>query len=154
MIPQDNDTVVLEKELQEPIFSYISPTVHTGRKREEDPIDEGGNIIVYEKDSLPFAPERIYFVNFGSTQTRGGHGHYKTEQIFIALAGLINIRLIRDEEFTEVLLDASDPYKSSIYVPYGVWHDMTPAEIGAKMCVYASTEYDSNDYFYDLPLKN
>jgi hypothetical protein len=115
-----------------------------------------GYISLAENENLPFAPKRIYWTYFTPEDVmRGGHAHFELEQILIAVAGKIELRIetINNEVFNFIL----DNPSIGVYLPKMSWHTMKYSHNAVQMCI-ASLEYDEKDYIRDynnfLLLKN
>ncbi len=107
-----------------------------------------GYISVAEKEHLPFQPERIYWTYFTPEDIeRGGHAHLELEQILVAVAGRVNLKIetISGEKF-EFLLDSPD---KGVYIPKKSWRTMKCSHNAVQMCM-ASIIYDGEDYIRDF----
>ncbi|MDF1673846.1 MAG: FdtA/QdtA family cupin domain-containing protein [Vicingaceae bacterium] len=106
-----------------------------------------GYISVAEKDNLPFLPKRIYWTYFTPEDVeRGGHAHINLEQILVAVAGKVDLKIemITGEVF-EFILDS--PHKG-VYIPKKSWRTMKYTHNAVQMCI-ASIEYSESDYIRD-----
>src|SRR5699024_12292066 len=72
--------------------------------------DGRGNLSVVEKDTLPYAIKRVYYLyDVPSNSTRGGHAHKELQQCLIALSGsFIVVVEDRSEEHTSELQSRFD----------------------------------------------
>ncbi len=103
--------------------------------------------IVDFKDMLPFEPLRIYWTYFTPENiVRGRHAHHKTEQILLAVSGiiLVNIETIDGELYTYKL----DKPNMGVYIPPLTWHTMQYSHAAVQLII-ASTSYDESDYIRD-----
>lgn len=96
---------------------------------------------------LPFHVKRIYWTYFTPENIeRGGHAHYKLEQVLVAVAGKIIInteQLIgKKDEFT---LDNPD---IGLYIPKLTWRTMKYSHNSVQLCI-ANIEYDESEYIRD-----
>lgn len=103
-----------------------------------------GILSVIEFGGLPFIPQRIFWVtDVPAGEMRGGHAHYKTEQILICAAGKILVKTASGNgEIKQELLKPGQ----YTYVGKMVWDEqifMTGKDV---LLVLASTSYDRNDY--------
>lgn len=106
-----------------------------------------GYISVAEKENLPFNPKRIYWTYFTPEDVeRGGHAHIELEQILVAVAGKIDLKIetITGEAF-EFILDSPD---KGVYIPKKSWRTMKYTHNAVQMCI-ASIVYDEKDYIRD-----
>lgn len=106
-----------------------------------------GYISVAEKGDLPFAPKRIYWTYFTPEEVeRGGHSHFELQQILIAVAGTIYLKIeTLTGEIFEFTLDSPN---KGVYIPKGSWRTMKYTHNCVQMCL-ASNEYDESDYIRD-----
>lgn len=110
-------------------------------------LDEGF-ISIGENKDLPFEVKRVFWTyNTPSHIVRGKHAHYKTEQILIAVAGVIEVVLL--DIFKNETVFTLDSPKQGLYIPADNWHTMQYSS-NAVQIVMASTEYDSSDYIRDF----
>lgn len=103
--------------------------------------------IVDFKDMLPFEPLRIYWTYFTPESiVRGRHAHHKTEQILLAVSGiiLVNIETMDGELYTYKL----DKPNMGVYLPPLTWHTMQYSHAAVQLII-ASTSYDESDYIRD-----
>lgn len=96
---------------------------------------------------IPFNVERVFWTYFTPHNIiRGKHAHYKTEQILIAVNGIIKVEIEygsgKKEEF---ILDSPE---KGLYIPPHVWHTMRYSHSAVQM-VLASTKYEEIDYIRD-----
>jgi hypothetical protein len=103
-----------------------------------------GYISISEKENLPFVPKRIYWTYFTPEDVeRGGHAHIDLEQILIAVAGKVDIKIETVEgEIFEFVLDSPN---KGVYIPRKSWRDMKYSHNAVQICI-ASIEYDEVDY--------
>lgn len=103
--------------------------------------DQRGSLTVIEKE-LPFKVRRVYWIYGADGRIRGGHRHVKTRQAFIAVSGVIDVR-IKDLgcDYAVTLNDQS----SCLLVEPHHWHEMSFSD-NAVLLVFASEGYDPKDY--------
>ena len=103
-----------------------------------------GYISVAENDTMPFDVNRIYWTYFTPEDVqRGGHAHYKLEQILLAVAGKIIIKtemLNGDKE--EFILDKPN---TGLFIPKMCWREMQYTHNAVQVCI-ASLAYSEDDY--------
>ena len=109
---------------------------------------ESGNITVLEnKSNIPFNIKRIYYLyDIPSGEARGGHAHYELEQYIIAASGSFDI--ILDDGFSTKKFSLNRPNMALHIVP-GMWRELENFSSGSIAMVFASSEYDENDYLRD-----
>jgi hypothetical protein len=103
-----------------------------------------GFLSLAEKELLPFIPKRIYWTyKTPENIERGNHSHYELEQILIAVAGEIKIKIINSKgnEF-DYLLDSPD---IGVYIPKQCWRTLIFSKNAVLMSI-ASIEYSESDY--------
>jgi hypothetical protein len=102
---------------------------------------EGANHLV------PFDVKRVFWTYFTPEDiTRGRHAHKQTEQVLIAVAGVIHVMTeTADGIVQEFRLDRPNV---GVYIPPHVWHVMHYSHTSVQM-VFASTEYAEADYLRD-----
>lgn len=106
-----------------------------------------GYISVAEKKKLPFQVKRIYWTYFTPEDVnRGGHAHYRLEQILFALAGKIIIKTeMLNGGTEEFILDKPDV---GLFIPKMCWREMKYTHNAVQMCA-ASLEFSEDDYIRD-----
>lgn len=109
--------------------------------------DEKGTLVPIEFSTLPFVPQRIFYVyNVPEGMVRGNHAHYKTQQFLICLKGEIVVTLndgIHDTEIFEL------QEGHSCFVDKMIWDSqifMTGKDV---LLVLSSTPYDKDDYIFN-----
>ncbi len=106
-----------------------------------------GYISVSEKETLPFAVERIYWTYYTPESiSRGGHAHHVLEQILVAVSG----KIIVDTEMPggkkeRFILETPD---LGLFLPKYCWHEMRYTHNSVQMCI-ANVAYDESDYIRD-----
>lgn len=103
-----------------------------------------GYISVAEKGKLPFIPRRIYWTYFTPEDVvRGGHAHLELEQILVAVAGRVDVKIeLLEGKVFEFCLDSPN---IGVYIPKMSWRTMKYSHNAVQMCI-ASLEYDEKDY--------
>ena len=110
--------------------------------------DERGSLLPVEFEKhLEFTPKRCFVVtDVPKDMERGGHAHWKTEQLLVCVKGLI-----------ECTLDYGNQRKESIemkpgecvQVPPLVWDTQIFLTGDDVLLVLCSTEYKKSDYILD-----
>ncbi len=107
--------------------------------------DKRGNLTVIEK-VLPFDIKRVFYIYGVDESVRGKHRHKKTIQAATCIQGscvIYNNDGTKEENF---LLDK--PSKCLILEPED-WHNMHSFSPDAILMVFASTEYNIDDYIFE-----
>ncbi len=109
--------------------------------------DSRGNLTVVD-NVLPFDIKRVFYIYGVDKSQRGKHRHKTTIQAAICLKG--NCRIInqssKDSEIENFILDS--PSKCLIIQPQD-YHIMDQFSPDAILMVFASTNYDANEYIYE-----
>jgi dTDP-4-dehydrorhamnose 3,5-epimerase-like enzyme len=110
--------------------------------------DELGALGVVENDTpFPFPIKRVYFLyDVPSRAVRGSHAHKDLKQLIIAVSGSFEVTL--DNGVTSTTFALSSPDKG-LTVPPGYWRTLTNFSSGSAALVFASKEYDPDDYIRD-----
>ena len=71
--------------------------------------DYRGNIAIVEKDTIPFAVKRVYYLyDVPSTAHRGGHAHKDQLELLIPLSGSFDVVLNDGKTIQKVTLNKPD----------------------------------------------
>ncbi len=106
--------------------------------------DGRGNLSVVEKETLPYAIKRVYYLyDVPSNSTRGGHAHKELQQCLIALSGSFIVVVEDGKERKEILLNRPD---KGLLIPNGIWRELIEFSAGAVCLSLVSAEYDEADY--------
>ena len=109
--------------------------------------DVRGNLAVAERDALPFAIARAYWLyDVPSGSMRGGHAHKRLQQVLIALSGSFDVVLDDGRTRKTVALNRPD---RGLYLPRGIWRELENFSSGAVCLVLASEPYDESEYVRD-----
>tara|TARA_B100000963_G_C22186134_1_gene476667 strand:+ start:112 stop:531 length:420 start_codon:yes stop_codon:yes gene_type:complete len=106
---------------------------------------ESGNITVLENHTnIPFDIKRVYYLyDIPSGEARGGHAHYELEQYIIAASGSFDV--ILNDGFNKKKFSLNRPNVALHIIP-GMWRELENFSSGSIAMVFASNEYDENDY--------
>lgn len=108
-----------------------------------------GNLFIAEAGRhVPFAIERIYFINTlaNPRAVRGRHAHHRLEQAIFCLSG--SFRLELDDGHTKQRLTLNDPACGVLLGPM-LWHTMSSFSYDCVILVLASAPFDAADYIRD-----
>jgi hypothetical protein len=106
-----------------------------------------GYISLAEKQVLPFIPKRVYWTYYTPEDVvRGNHSHFELEQILVAVAGIVNVKIITIEgnEY-EFILDSPD---KGVFITKLCWRVLKYSKNAVQICI-ASLEYSELDYIRD-----
>ena len=107
-----------------------------------------GNLSVLEYKSLNFNPKRMYYITgVPAGEIRGKHGHIQDKQYLICIKGEIEIKTIDkfSNENTTILKEGEIFFINNM--TWGEQKYITGSEILLVLC---STNYNADDYIYDL----
>ncbi|MBD5355457.1 MAG: WxcM-like domain-containing protein [Bacteroides sp.] len=110
-------------------------------------LDRRGNLsVIEEMKDIPFEIKRAYWVyDVPGGESRKGHAYHKSHELIVALSG----------SFDVVTDQGSDPQTFSLnrsyyglYVPCGVWRQLTNFSTNSLALILTSTPYTPKDYIY------
>ncbi|WP_104130352.1 FdtA/QdtA family cupin domain-containing protein [Cryobacterium sp. N21] len=107
-----------------------------------------GALGVVEKDApFPFPIKRVYFLyDVPSNAVRGSHAHKDLHQLIVAVSGSFQVDL--DDGKTNSRFILNSPNKG-LTVPPGYWRTLRNFSAGSAALVFASSEYNPDDYIRD-----
>lgn len=106
--------------------------------------DPRGNLSVIEKDIVPFAIKRVYFLyDVPSGAERGGHAHKNQISALFALSG--SFEIVLKDGSTEKTVYLNKPYEGML-LPQGIWREIRNFSSGAVCLVVTSDEFLEEDY--------
>ena len=109
--------------------------------------DERGNLTVIEDFNIPFDIKRIFYIYGVDNSVRGKHRHKNTAQALICLHGSCTI-YNNDGAGNEEYFNLNIPSKCLILNPSD-WHKMYDFSDDCILQVFASTNFDPDDYVYE-----
>lgn len=99
-----------------------------------------------EIENFPFPLKRVYWISGVPDGTiRGTHAHRDCEEIVYILNGFVKVELVYKNGQRNISTFLAGQY---FYVHTMVWKSITFYQ-QAKLVVYASTEYNPDDYIYE-----
>lgn len=110
--------------------------------------DPRGNLSVIEEyKDIPFKIERSYWIyDVPGGEKRGGHAFRETEELIVALSGSFDV--ILDDGNDKQTFHLNRSYYG-LYVPKGLWREMSNFSTNSLALILSSTRYDANDYIRD-----
>jgi len=110
--------------------------------------DVRGNLTFIEGEKhIPFQIKRVFYLyDVPGGASRGGHAHYKLQQLIISVSGSFDVVLDDGETKKKVHLDRA---YYGLYIPPKVWRELENFSTGAVALVLASELYDEKDYVRD-----
>ena len=110
--------------------------------------DPRGDLIEVEfLRDIPFKPKRVFFVTgVPSSKIRGEHAHKECHECLVCLTGSLSVIADNGVEKEEHCLTKSN---QGLYLPPYIWGIQYKYSPDAVLMVYASHEYDPDDYIRD-----
>lgn len=115
--------------------------------------DYRGNLAIIEKEVVPFAIKRVYYLyDVPSSAQRGGHAHKNLQQFLIALSGSFDVILNDGKVQKTITLNKPD---KGLLITNNIWREIDNFSSGAVCLVLASLEFSEEDYirYFDDFLK-
>ncbi len=109
--------------------------------------DKRGNLTVIEDFDMPFAVKRIFYIYGVDNSVRGKHRHKKTRQALICLKGSCTIYNNDGQGHIEHF-KLEKPSQCLIVNPTD-WHKMYDFTPDCILQVFASTNFDPDDYIFE-----
>ncbi len=111
--------------------------------------NEAGNITALNNDlEIPFEIKRVYYLyDVPSGESRGGHAHKALHQLILAGSGSFDIT-VHDGLIQRTFQLNRPDY--GVYLPPGLWRELTNFSAGSLCLVLASEKYLETDYIYDF----
>ena len=99
---------------------------------------------------IPFEPKR-YFLVYGvpGEKVRGEHAHYQCHQFLVCVKGHCSVMVDDSLHRAEVILDKPN---KGLYIPPMTWGVQYKYSSDAVLLVFASHEYNNDDYIRDYHL--
>lgn len=117
--------------------------------------DMRGNLCAAEwHREFPFLPRRVFYVyDVPNTRVRGEHAHKECHELLICVKGSLVVVVDDGRTRAEYILD--QPWLG-LYLPPKIWRIHYKYSSDAVLMVFASHEYDADDYIrnYDEFLKS
>ncbi|MGI9456459.1 MAG: sugar 3,4-ketoisomerase [Aeoliella sp.] len=107
--------------------------------------DSRGTLTVCQwNEQLPFTPRRVFFCHtVPNEDVRGEHAHKECDQVLVCFNGSVEVLVDDGAQQEEHLLDAST---DGLLVPAGIWASQYRYSPHATLAVFASHDYDADDY--------
>jgi dTDP-4-dehydrorhamnose 3,5-epimerase-like enzyme len=106
--------------------------------------DKRGHLTVIE-NVLPFQIKRVFYIYGVDDSIRGGHRHHKTIQAAVCIKG--KCRIYNNNGKTEEEFNLNNPSKCLILNPED-WHKMYKFSRNAILMIFASENFDEQDYIF------
>lgn len=111
-------------------------------------LDERGNLSFAQNNTqIPFEIKRTYWIyDVPGGEDRGGHAERENEELIIAMSGSFDITVDDGNEKKTFSLNRS---YYGLYIPKGIWRDMSNFSTNSLALEFGSIAYDANDYIRD-----
>lgn len=107
-------------------------------------VERGAITPVNNHAEVPFAIERVYYLyDVPSGSDRGAHAHKELQQLIVAASGSFTITV--DDGLLKRSFMLSQP-NVGLFLPPGLWRELTDFSGGGICLVLASLEYSVSDY--------
>lgn len=110
--------------------------------------DPRGNLSFAEQNNhIPFEIKRTYWIyDVPGGESRGGHAFRQNEEFIVALSGAFDV--IVDDGKGKKVFNMNRSYYG-LYIPAGLWREMTNFSTNSLALEFGSIHYDRNDYVED-----
>jgi hypothetical protein len=110
--------------------------------------DPRGNLsFIEENNHIPFKIERVFWIyDVPGGQVRGGHAFKVQREFIIALSGSFDVVVDSGTDKQSFSLNRS---YYGLYIPCGLWRQMTNFSTNSLAVVLSSTKYEVSDYIRD-----
>lgn len=111
-------------------------------------LDARGNLSFAEQNNhIPFEIKRTYWIyDVPGGEARGGHAFRQNQEMVIAISGSFDVVVDDGENKKTFTLNRS---YYGLYVPAGLWREMTNFSTNSLALEFGSMHYDVDDYIYD-----
>ena len=111
-------------------------------------LDARGNLSFAEQNNhIPFEIKRTYWIyDVPGGEARGGHAYRNNQEFIVALSGAFDV--IVDDGKQKKTFSLNRSYYG-LYVPAGMWREMTNFSTNSFALEFGSTHYDKADYIRD-----
>ena len=111
-------------------------------------LDARGNLSFAQNNThIPFEIKRTYWIyDVPGGENRGGHAYKETEEFIIAISGGFDVIVDDGKERKTFTLNRS---YYGLYIPKGVWREITNISTNSLALEFASTVYNADDYVRD-----
>lgn len=111
-------------------------------------MDERGNLSFAQNNAqIPFEIKRTYWLyDVPGGEARGGHAEKENEELIIAMSGSFDVTVDDGKEKKIFTLNRS---YYGLYIPKGVWRDVSNFSTNSLALEFGSILYDANDYIRD-----
>ena len=110
--------------------------------------DPRGNLSFVEQNNhIPFEIKRTYWIyDVPGGESRGGHAFRQNEEFIVALSGAFDV--IVDDGTEKKVFNMNRSYYG-LYIPAGLWREITNFSTNSLALEFGSIHYDRADYVED-----
>lgn len=110
--------------------------------------DPRGNLSFVEQlNHIPFEIKRTYWIyDVPGGESRGGHAFRQNEEFIVALSGAFEVIVDDGKEKKTFALNRS---YYGLYIPAGLWREITNFSTNSLALEFGSIHYDRADYVED-----
>lgn len=110
--------------------------------------DPRGNLSFVEQlNHIPFEIKRTYWIyDVPGGENRGGHAFKQNQEFIVALSGAFDV--IVDDGKEKKVFNMNRSYYG-LYIPAGLWREMTNFSTNSLALEFGSIHYDRTDYVED-----
>lgn len=110
--------------------------------------DPRGNLSFVEQlNHIPFEIKRTYWIyDVPGGESRGGHAFRQNQEFIVSLSGAFDV--IVDDGNEKKIFNMNRSYYG-LYIPAGLWREMTNFSTNSLALEFGSIHYDRNDYVED-----
>lgn len=111
-------------------------------------LDARGNLSFAEQNNhIPFEIKRTYWIyDVPGGEARGGHAFRRNQEFIVALSGSFDVFI--DDGYNKTTYTLNRSYYG-LYVPAGLWREMTNFSTNSLALEFGSEHYDEADYIRD-----
>lgn len=111
--------------------------------------DPRGNLSFVEQlNHIPFEIKRTYWIyDVPGGESRGGHAFRQNQEFIVALSGAFDV--IVDDGKEKKVFNMNRSYYG-LYIPAGLWREMTNFSTNSLALEFGSIHYDRDDYVDDF----
>lgn len=110
--------------------------------------DPRGNLSFVEQlNHIPFEIKRTYWIyDVPGGESRGGHAFKQNQEFIVSLSGAFDV--IVDDGKEKKVFNMNRSYYG-LYIPAGLWREMTNFSTNSLALEFGSIHYDRDDYVED-----
>ena len=105
--------------------------------------ENNGDLVVVEKEIIPFSIKRVFNVRQQKGDIRGKHAHRHCSQLLICTNGAVEVKC-DDISTTEIYV--LDKPNFGLFIPPGIWADQKYIENNTILTVLCDRPFEEADY--------